>query len=151
MPFAPAKRSEIPPFRVMDVLTQAADLEAQGRHIVHVEIGQPGTPAPRLARDAAKAAIDDDVLGYTLTFGISALRERLARHYQDWYGLNIPVERIAVTTGSSSAFNLAFRQRFRSATGCYSQTPAILATATYCRLKDAKSSVYPRARRRTTR
>ena len=112
MTFAPAPRSDIAAFMVMDVMTQAAACEARGDHVLHLEVGQPGTPAPRLAREAAKQAIDTDVLGYTLVFGIPALRERLARHYQDWYGLNLPVERIAVTTGSSAGFLLAFLASF---------------------------------------
>lgn len=112
MTFGPAPRSDIAAFMVMNVMTQAAACEARGDHVLHLEVGQPGTPAPRLAREAAKRAIDSDVLGYTLAFGIPALRERLARHYQDWYGLNVPVERIAVTTGSSAGFLLAFLASF---------------------------------------
>jgi aspartate/methionine/tyrosine aminotransferase len=108
MSFAPAARSDIAAFMVMDVMTQAAACEARGDHVLHLEVGQPGTPAPRLAREAAKRAIDTDVLGYTVALGIWPLRERLARHYQDWYGVNVPVERIAVTTGSSGGFLLSF-------------------------------------------
>ncbi|MCA8927174.1 MAG: aminotransferase class I/II-fold pyridoxal phosphate-dependent enzyme [Alphaproteobacteria bacterium] len=112
MTFAPAPRSDIAAFMVMDVMIEAAACEARGDHVLHLEVGQPGTPAPRMAREAAKQAIDTEVLGYTLSFGIPALRERLAGHYQDWYGLNMPVERIAVTTGSSAGFVLAFLASF---------------------------------------
>jgi len=112
MTFAPAPRSEIAAFMVMDVMTQAAACEARGDHVLHLEVGQPGTPAPRLAREAAKQAIDSEVLGYTLAWGNAPLRMRLARHYQDWYKLNVPVGRIAVTTGSSAAFLLAFLSSF---------------------------------------
>jgi aspartate/methionine/tyrosine aminotransferase len=97
---------------VMNVMAQAAQCEARGDHVLHLEVGQPSTPAPRLAREAAKAAIDRDVLGYTLPFGIPSLRERLAQHYDDWYGITPPVERIAVTTGSSGGFLLAFLASF---------------------------------------
>ncbi len=112
MQFSPAKRSDISQFRVMNVMAQAAECEARGDHVLHLEVGQPATGAPRLAREAAKAAIDSEVLGYTLVFGIPELRERLAQHYQDWYGMAPPVERIAVTTGSSGGFLLAFLASF---------------------------------------
>lgn len=112
MSFSPAARANIDPFMVMHVMTQAAACEARGDNVFHFEVGQPGTPAPKLAREAAKHAIDTEVLGYTLPFGIQPLRERLARHYQDWYGLNIPVERMAVTAGSSGAFLLSFLAAF---------------------------------------
>jgi aspartate/methionine/tyrosine aminotransferase len=112
MQFSPAKRSDISQFRVMNVMAQAAECEARGDHVLHLEVGQPATGAPRLAREAAKAAIDSEVLGYTLVFGIPELRERLAQHYQDWYGIAPPVERIAVTTGSSGGFLLAFLASF---------------------------------------
>lgn len=113
MQFAPATRSDIDPFMVMDVMTHAAACEARGDHVIHLEVGQPGTAAPKLAREAVKQAIDNEVLGYTLTFGIPPLRERIAQHYQDWYGLNVPVERIAVTTGSSAGFMLSFLACFQ--------------------------------------
>ena len=112
MQFSPAKRSDISQFRVMNVMAQAAECEARGDHVLHLEVGQPATGAPRLAREAAKAAIYSEVLGYTLVFGIPELRERLAQHYQDWYGMAPPVERIAVTTGSSGGFLLAFLASF---------------------------------------
>ena len=112
MQFSPAKRSDISQFRVMNVMAQAAECEARGDHVLHLEVGQPATGAPRLAREAAKAAIDSEVLGYTLVFGIPELRERLAQHYQVWYGMAPPVERIAVTTGSSGGFLLAFLASF---------------------------------------
>ena len=112
MTFGPAPRSDIAPFMVMDVMTQAAACEARGDHVLHLEVGQPSTPAPRLARVAAKKAIDTDVLGYTLALGIPALRERLTLHYRDWYDVELPADRIAITTGSSAGFLLAFLSSF---------------------------------------
>ncbi len=112
MRFAPAKRSDISPFEVMQVMAQAAECEARGDHVLHLEVGQPSTPAPRLAREAAKRAIDGQVLGYTLPLGTAALRDRLAQHYRDWYAVDIPAHRIAVTTGSSGGFLLSFLASF---------------------------------------
>jgi aspartate/methionine/tyrosine aminotransferase len=109
-----AARSEIASFMVMDVMAAAARLEAQGRRIVHLEVGQPGTGAPRSAREAAKRAIDDEALGYTLALGMPALRERLAQHYKDTYDVDVGPERIVITNGSSAGFVLAFLALFNA-------------------------------------
>jgi aspartate/methionine/tyrosine aminotransferase len=77
-----------------------------------MEVGQPGTPAPLQAREAIKAAVDRDLLGYTEALGIPSLRERIARHYRDAHGLDISPERVVVTAGSSAAFVLAFLALF---------------------------------------
>jgi len=105
-------RSEVSAFIVMDVMRKANQLENAGRHVVHMEVGQPGTPAPRRALDAATAAMAKERLGYTDALGLSVLRERIAQHYADWYGLDIPAARIVVTTGSSAGFVLAFLAAF---------------------------------------
>jgi len=105
-------RSDIDPFIVMDVMRQAAAAEAAGRDIVHMEVGQPATPAPRAAREAIKRALDSDNLGYTLALGLDPLRERIARLYRDWYGIDVSPERVVVTSGSSGAFVLAFLALF---------------------------------------
>lgn len=105
-------RSAIDPFIVMDVMRQAAAAEAAGRDIVHMEVGQPATPAPRAAREAVKRALDTDNLGYTLALGLDPLRERIARLYRDWYGVDLAPDRVVVTSGSSGAFVLAFLALF---------------------------------------
>lgn len=108
----PAGRGAIESFIVMDVMRQAAAAEAAGRHIVHMEVGQPATAAPLAAREAVKRAIDRDTLGYTLALGSEPLRARIAGLYRDWYGLDISPERVVVTSGSSGAFVLAFLALF---------------------------------------
>jgi aspartate/methionine/tyrosine aminotransferase len=112
MALAASKRSQVEPFIAMEVLREANWLEAEGADILHLEVGQPGTQAPLLARTAAKLAIDGLALGYTDALGISPLRERISQHYRDVYGLDVPIERIAVTTGSSGGFILAFLASF---------------------------------------
>lgn len=107
-------RSGIDSFIVMDVMREAAAEEAAGRAIVHMEVGQPATPAPKAARDAAKHAIDSQNLGYTLALGVPALRERIAQHYAETYGVTVDPARVVVTTGSSAAFVLAFLALFDS-------------------------------------
>ena len=111
-----SKRGQISPFIVMDVMRAANQRDSAARtaaeRAVHLEVGQPGTPAPRLVRDAARRALDDERLGYTDALGIPPLRERIARHYRDAYGVSVPAERVVVTTGSSGAFLLAFLAAF---------------------------------------
>ncbi|WP_072395105.1 aminotransferase class I/II-fold pyridoxal phosphate-dependent enzyme [Hyphomicrobium sp. CS1GBMeth3] len=109
---APAARSDIQSFIVMDVMRAAADLEAKGRSVIHMEVGQPGTPAPESALAAARAALGTETLGYTAALGIDALRQRIADSYRERYGLSIGAERIVICTGSSAAFILAFLALF---------------------------------------
>ncbi|HEX8165147.1 MAG TPA: aminotransferase class I/II-fold pyridoxal phosphate-dependent enzyme [Beijerinckiaceae bacterium] len=96
----------------MDVLAAAAAKERRGGSVVHMEVGQPSAPAPRAAREAAKAALDAGRIGYTEALGIAPLRERIARHYRESYGVAVAPERIVVTTGSSAGFVLAFLTLF---------------------------------------
>ncbi len=107
-----ARRGEIESFIVMDVMRAAAAREATGHRVIHMEVGQPGTPAPKLARDALRRCLDAESLGYTLALGTPDLRERIARHYHEHYGVSIPPERVVVTAGSSGAFVLAFLALF---------------------------------------
>jgi aspartate/methionine/tyrosine aminotransferase len=108
----PSKRSDVPPFIVMDVMAAAAQLEAQGARIIHMEVGQPAAPAPLTARQAAQAALAHGRIGYTEALGLPSLRARIARHYADVYGLTVDPARVVVTTGSSGAFILAFLTLF---------------------------------------
>jgi aspartate/methionine/tyrosine aminotransferase len=98
----------------MDVLASAAAKERRGDSVVHMEVGQPSAPAPRPAREAAKAALESGRIGYTEALGLTVLRERIARHYRDAYGLAVSPERVVVTTGSSAGFVLAFLALFDS-------------------------------------
>jgi aspartate/methionine/tyrosine aminotransferase len=108
----PSKRSDVPPFIVMDVMAAAAQCEARGAHIIHMEVGQPAAPAPKTAIKAAQAALAQGRLGYTESLGIPSLRSRIARHYGEMYDLGVDPARVVVTTGSSGAFVLAFLALF---------------------------------------
>ena len=108
----PSARSDVPPFMVMDVMAAAARIEASGGRVVHMEVGQPAAPAPRTAIAAAKAALDLGDIGYTEALGMPALRQRIARHYAETHRVTVEPERIAVTTGSSAGFILAFLALF---------------------------------------
>ncbi len=108
----PSKRSDVPPFIVMDVMAAAAQREAQGALVIHMEVGQPAAPAPAAAIKAAQAALTRGRIGYTETLGIPSLRARIARHYRESYDLALDPARVVVTTGSSGGFILAFLSLF---------------------------------------
>ena len=107
-----SRRGGIPPFIVMDVMREANAREARGESIVHLEVGQPSTPAPQGVIEAARRALKDNRLGYTEAFGLPELRARVARHYLETHGQAVDRGRIVVCTGSSSGFVLAFLAAF---------------------------------------
>jgi len=107
-----SSRGEVDPFIVMDVMEAARQLEQGGRHIIHMEVGQPGTPAPAPARAALADAMERDALGYTVALGLPELRAGIADLYRDWYGVTLDPGRVVVTAGSSAAFVLAFTALF---------------------------------------
>jgi aspartate/methionine/tyrosine aminotransferase len=106
-----SQRSDVPPFMVMDVMAAAARIEAAGGRVMHMEVGQPAAPAPSTAIAAARAALGGR-LAYTEALGIPSLRRRIARHYEEQYGLILDPGRVIVTTGSSGGFILAFLALF---------------------------------------
>jgi aspartate/methionine/tyrosine aminotransferase len=112
LPRVASRVERVSPFLAMDVLSAAAAKERRGESVIHMEVGQPSAPAPRRVREAAKAALEAGRIGYTEALGISPLRERIARHYQDSYGVSLAPERVVVTTGSSAGFVLAFLSLF---------------------------------------
>ena len=107
-----SSRGAVDPFIVMDVMEQARAAEAAGRHIIHMEVGQPSSPAPEAARKALAAAMESDALGYTVALGIPELRARIARLYGEWYDVDLDPNRVVVTPGSSGGFILAFSALF---------------------------------------
>src|SRR3546814_6201930 len=94
MTLRPSTRGQVAPFIVMDVMSAAAVREAAGGDVLHLEVGQPSTPAPRGVLEAARRALETDRTGYTLAHGIPELRERIARHYRDLYGVAVPAARL---------------------------------------------------------
>ena len=111
------RAASVASIKVMDVLEQANRLSAQGHNVQHCEVGQPETGAPTTVAQAAVQALQEgtNTMGYTDAFGLWALREKIAQHYQDKYpGIHQPPDpqRIVVTTGSSGAFLLAFTACF---------------------------------------
>jgi aspartate/methionine/tyrosine aminotransferase len=117
-------RSAVEPFHAMDVMAAAAELEAAGRHVIHMEVGQPGAPAPKPVLAAAAEVLRNGRLGYTEALGVRALRERIARHYRDAYGIELSPVRVMVTGGSSGGFNLTFLAAFDPGGRIAMATPA---------------------------
>jgi aspartate/methionine/tyrosine aminotransferase len=102
-----ARMARIAPFHVMELLARAKELEAGGRDIVHMEVGEPDFPTPAAVVEAGRVALAEGRTGYTPALGIPELREAISRHYRDYYGADVPAERIAVTPGASGALQLA--------------------------------------------
>lgn len=96
----------------MDVVQAAAEREAHAKAVFHLEVGQPGTPAPSGVRRAAQKALADERLGYTVSLGIPRLRAALAGYYRSYYGVEVDPARIVLTTGSSAGFVLSFLSAF---------------------------------------
>ncbi|MDX5318342.1 MAG: aminotransferase class I/II-fold pyridoxal phosphate-dependent enzyme, partial [Actinomycetes bacterium] len=111
---AVARRADVPPFHVMDLLAAAAERARTHGDLVNLVAGQPSTPAPRPVREAAKRAIDEEVLGYTVALGIPELREEIAAHHRRVHGLEVDPDEVVVTTGSSGGFLLTFLAAFEA-------------------------------------
>jgi len=107
------KSNQIPAFLAMQVMQNAERLEAAGQDIMHLEVGQPSTPPPAAVRSALATALGQNgAHGYSVAFGQPILRQRIAAHYQDWYGLAPDWQHIAITPGSSLALAIAFLAAF---------------------------------------
>ncbi len=96
----------------MEVMAAAERREASGAGVLHLEVGQPSTPAPSKVVAAAHAALDRDLLGYTTAAGIAPLRRAIGEHLASWYDVEVDPDRIVVTVGASGAFVLAFLAAF---------------------------------------
>lgn len=107
-----ARRADIAPFYVMEVMRAAAERAATGADVLHLEVGQPATAAPRGVIAAAHAALDSDVLGYSAALGFAPLRHRIAHHYDEWYGVAVDPGEVMVTMGASGGCVLAFLAAF---------------------------------------
>ena len=102
------RAQNIPPFIVMDVLEKAHELERHGRHIIHLEIGEPDFPTPPCICEAAIEAIQRGQTHYTHSLGLLELREAVCEHYLEKYGISINPEQIIITSGTSPALFMLF-------------------------------------------
>lgn len=105
-PFAD-RLADIQPFHVMELLRRARELEAMGRDIIHMEVGEPDFPTPAPVVEAATRFLARGDVHYTAALGLPALREAISRFYAERFGADVPAERIIVTAGASGALMLA--------------------------------------------
>jgi aspartate/methionine/tyrosine aminotransferase len=103
-----SRRSDLPPFHAMAMARFASELSATGASVLHLEVGQPSTPAPAAVRAAAARALESEQVGYTNSPGLLSLRRAIAEHYRRWYGVDVDPLHVVVTSGASAAFTLAF-------------------------------------------
>lgn len=107
-----SRRSHVPPFAVMQVLAEANERRAAGHDVLNLCAGEPSTGASDVVREKAAELLRTADLGYTESMGVPALRREIAGHYRRWYDVDVDPARIAVTTGSSGGFLLAFLAAF---------------------------------------
>ena len=100
------RMEKIVPFYVMDLLARAKELEASGVSVIHMEVGEPDFTTALPIIEAGKRALDAGHTGYTPATGIPELKEAIARHYRDWFEIDINPRRIIITPGSSGALQL---------------------------------------------
>src|SRR4051794_21022238 len=109
-----AERANVPPFHVMDLLAAASRRQAAHGDLVNFVAGQPSTGAPRPVREEAKRLLDEEVLGYTVATGHPALREAVASHHRRTYDIDVTLDDVVITTGSSGGSLLAFLASFEA-------------------------------------
>lgn len=107
LPRSAPRVDDIAPFHVMELLARAKELEAAGRDIVHMEVGEPDFPTPAPIVAAAQAHLADGRVFYTPALGLPELREAISAFYRTRYGVDVPAARIVVTAGASGALLLA--------------------------------------------
>ncbi len=109
-----ARRANVPPFHVMDLLAAAQRRQLSHGDLVNFVAGQPSTGAPKAVRAEAKRLLDEEVLGYTVATGVPGLREAVAAHHRRTSGIDVSLDDVVITTGSSGGFLLAFLAAFEA-------------------------------------
>ena len=109
-----AARANVPPFHVMDLLAAAGRRQLSHGDLVNFVAGQPSTGAPKAVREEAKRLLDEEVLGYTVATGVPGLREAVAAHHRRTSGIDVSLDDVVITTGSSGGFLLAFLAAFEA-------------------------------------
>ncbi len=139
-----AKRNfDITPFHVMELLRRAKLLEQQGRDIIHMEIGEPDFPTPRMITEAGVRQLQTGHVKYTAAAGLPELREKIAEYYCSRYGVTIDKARIFVTPGASGAFLLAFGATLNPGNELLMADPCYPCNSNFARLFEAKAVTIP--------
>ena len=129
---------QIEPFRVMQLLERAKELEAEGHKIIHMEIGEPDFPTPGSVIEAAKAALDSGDNFYTPSTGNPELQKALSRWYADEYGVSVAPERILITPGTSGAFSLIYAALLEAGESVLLSDPGYPCQRNFIRLSGAE-------------
>ncbi|MGO1898692.1 MAG: pyridoxal phosphate-dependent aminotransferase [Brevibacterium yomogidense] len=133
------RSAKVRPFAVMNILNRVFEMRSQGRDVISLCVGEPSQGAPAgVRRRAAEVVLDGTGLGYSEVFGIVPLRERIAEHYKRWYDVDVPIERIAVTSGSSGAFDMVFLASFDAGDRVALATPGYPAYSNILRAQDVE-------------
>lgn len=101
------RMSGIAPFQVMEIMVRAREAEARGQSVIHMEVGEPDFCSPLPVIEAGRQALAEGKTQYTTALGLSQLREAIADWYRRCYGVDVPMERVVITTGSSAALQMA--------------------------------------------
>ena len=139
----PEPLSRVNPFRVMTVMQRAAELERQGRTIVHMEVGEPDFSTARPIIDAAKGALDRGLTQYTVAAGIPELRDKLVGHYRRQYGIELERERILITPGASGGLMLLAHLLVKAGDGILLSDPAYPCVRNFIHLMSAEPQLIP--------
>tara|TARA_B100002003_G_scaffold251973_1_gene299605 strand:+ start:747 stop:1928 length:1182 start_codon:yes stop_codon:yes gene_type:complete len=139
----PANLEKVNPFRVMTVMHRAAELERQGRQIVHMEVGEPDFSTAKPIVDAAKEALDNGLTQYTAAAGIDELRDCLVQHYLDWYQVELSRERILITPGASGGLMLLANLLLSAGDGILLSDPAYPCVRNFIHLMSAEPQLIP--------
>ena len=135
--------TEVAPFRVMSVMQRAAELEAQGRSIVHLEVGEPDFSTAQPIVDAGKAALDAGLTQYTAATGLAALREKISERYKKLHGIYVAPQRILITPGASGGLLLLAHLLVGRDEGVLIPDPAYPCVRNFIRLRDAQAQLVP--------
>jgi aspartate/methionine/tyrosine aminotransferase len=139
-----AKRNfDITPFHVMELLRRAKQSEMQGRDIIHMEIGEPDFPSPRMITEAGVRQLQTGNVKYTAAAGLPELREKIAEYYRSHYGVTVDKARVFVTPGASGAFLLAFGATLNPGDELLMADPCYPCNSNFARLFEAKAVTIP--------
>lgn len=133
----------ISPFYVMELLRRAKELEAQGRDVIHMEIGEPDFSTPKTIIDAGVKHVLTGAVKYTPAAGLTELREKIAWYYQHRYGIRVPVHRIFVTPGATGAFLLALGASLNPGEEVLMSDPCYPCNSNFVRVFDGKTRIIP--------
>jgi len=138
-----ARTGRITPFYVMEIVKEAARLQAEGRSIIHMSIGEPDFSAPPAVRQAAEAVLAQGQTAYTPALGLDELRQRIASHYHQAFGVSVTAERVVVTAGASAALLLTMAALIEQGTDVLMPDPSYPCNRHFVSAFDGRAVLLP--------